>query len=90
MFGSICLDISKTFDCVDHEKLYNKLSSCGIAEDVLCSEIILIDRTQEVKIGDIKSKCKSINTGIGLGMILGPLIFNFNINDVIKILLSYV
>ena len=84
IFGSICLDISKAFDCIDHNKLYAKLRSCGVAEDVLWWFCNYFDRTQEVKIGNKVSKCKSITTGIGQGTILGPLIFVFYINDVIK------
>ena len=35
IFGSICLDISKAFDCIDHVRLYNKLISCGVSEIVI-------------------------------------------------------
>ena len=37
IFGSICLDISKAFDCIDHNKLFIKLRSCGVSENVLLS-----------------------------------------------------
>ena len=62
IFGSICLDISKAFDCIDHNKLYAKLRSCGVAGDVLRWFCNYFDRTQEVKIGNNVSKCKSITT----------------------------
>ena len=80
---AICLDISKAFDCINHMKLLNKLKSCGIAEDVLCLFKSYFNRSQEVKIGNYTSKCKSVSTGIGQGTILGPLIFVLYINDVI-------
>ena len=53
-FGSICLDISKACDCIDHNKLYIKLRSCGIANDVLRWFHSYFDRTQQVKI------CKNV------------------------------
>ena len=34
LLGSICLDISKAFNCIDHEKLYNKMISCGISDSI--------------------------------------------------------
>ena len=79
IFGSICLDISKAFDCIDHNKLYIKLRSCGIANYVLRWFHSYFDRTQEVKICNNVSKCKPIRTGIGQGTILGPLFFLYSI-----------
>ena len=35
VFGSICLDVSKAFDRIDHVRLYNKLISCGVSNLVL-------------------------------------------------------
>ena len=60
------------------------MRSCGIADDVLHWLKSYFDRTQEVKVGENMSLCKSIDTGIGQGNILGPLIFVFYINDMIK------
>ena len=57
---------------------------CGVAENVLCWFRNYFNRTQEVRIGDQVSMWKPIRTGIGQGTILGPLIFIFYINDVIK------
>ena len=84
IFGAICLDISKAFDCIDNTKLFNKMSSWGIAEDVLKCFKNDFDRTQEVRIGIDVSTCKSISTGIGQGTILGPLIIIFYINNMIR------
>ena len=37
-----------------------------------------------MKVGNVESQCKPVLTGIGQGTILGPLIFIFYINDVIR------
>ena len=84
IFGSICLDISKAFDCIDHTRLFNKLMSCGISELVLKWFKSYFSRTQVVKVGNVVSQCKPVRSGIGQGTILGPLIFVFYINDVMR------
>ena len=84
IFGSICLDISKAFDCIDHVRLFNKLKSCGVSDTVVRWLRSYFTRTQMVKVGNIASQCKPISTGIGQGTILGPLIFIIYINDVIR------
>ena len=35
IFGAICLDVAKVFDCIDHARLFNKLKPCGISELVI-------------------------------------------------------
>ena len=77
VFGSICLDVPKAFDCIDHVRLYNKLISCGVSNLVLRWFKSYFSRTQEVKVGNTISQSKAIQTGIGQGTILGPLIFIF-------------
>ena len=44
----------------------------------------LSDRKQYVKIDKKKSSIHSIKTGVPLGSIVGPLLFNILINDIIK------
>ena len=84
IFGSICLDISKAFYCIDHSRLFNKMASCGISENVLSWFRSYFKRTQVVKVGNCISEYKPTTTGIGQSTILGPLIFVFYINDVIR------
>ena len=84
LFGSICLDVSKAFDCINHVKLLGKLKSCGVAEDVLLWFKSYLSRTQIVCFNGDKSISRNVSTGIGQGTILGPLIFVFYINDVVK------
>ena len=52
VFGAICLDIAKAFDCTDHVRLFNKLKSCGLSDLVLNWFKNYFNRTQVVVIGD--------------------------------------
>ena len=65
-------------------RLYNKLISCGVSNLVLHWFKSYFSRTQEVEVGNTISQSKAIQTGIGQGTILGPLIFIFYIYDVIN------
>ena len=81
IFGSICLDISKAFDCLDHVKLIEKLKSSGMS-DLVCTWFkSYFTRSQYVKFNNISSSILTVTSGIGQGTILGPLIFVFYIND---------
>ena len=68
------------------------MESINSANDLLRS--YLSNRKQYVQIDDISSSIVSINTGVPQGLILGPLLFNICINDilsclVINLILSY-
>ena len=84
LFGSICLDISKAFDCINHVKLFEKMKSCGISDPVILCFKSYFSRTQVVRFNDSLSQSHIVSTEIGQGTILGPLIFVFYINDVIN------
>ena len=58
--------------------------SCGISDIVIRWFKSYFSRTQVVKVDNVVSKSLSIATGIGQGTILGPLIFIFYINDVLR------
>ena len=82
LFGSICLDVSKAFDCINHVKLFEKVKLSGITDDVLEWFKSYFIRTQLVKYNDTVSDSLSVGTRIGQGTILGLLVFVFSINDV--------
>ena len=84
LFGSICLDISKAFDCIDHTKLFEKMISCGFSEVVMKWFRSYFSRTQCVRFNYIVSDILPVASGIGQGTILGPLVFIFYINDVTR------
>ena len=80
---AIFLDLSKAFNCVNHDILCMKLEKVGIKGQ--CKQWImeyLRDRQQYVRNGGINSDCKSINYGIPQGSVLGPLIYLLYVNDI--------
>ena len=80
--GLLLTDLSKAFDCIDHELLIAKLHAYGF--NIKSLEFIhsyLYDRIQRVKINSSFSHWSKIESGIPQGSIKGPLLFNIYICD---------
>ena len=83
---SIFLDLAKAFDTVDHGVLMNKLRQYGVRGiPAKLLKNYLSNRTQQTIINNTKSNIQTINCGIPQGSILGPLLFNIYINDIINV-----
>ena len=89
------LDLSAAFDTIDHEILFNRLSSTfGIRDHALnLLKTYLLNRNQKVKINDHYSSELPNEFGVPQGSVLGPLLFAmyiYPINQVIdKDMFSY-
>ena len=74
--GTVFLDFSKAFDCVDHTILLEKLEKLNMSISVInWFKSYLSDRSQTVNIGKHMSKPLPLSVGVPQGSILGPLLF---------------
>ena len=78
----ISLDISKTFDTIDHNLLLSKLDKYGIRGNTLnWFRNYLSNHYQFVSINNTTSSFLRIECGVPQGSIIGPILFLSYIND---------
>ena len=76
------MDLSKAYDCVNHDLIIAKLEAYRVDENSLrLTQNYLFQRQERVKVGPSFSEWLEIILGIPQGSILGPILFNVFIND---------
>ena len=81
--GAVLMDLSKAFDCLPCILLLGKLKSYGFSDNPMEFMYSYLDkRVQQVKLNSDFSDWMETKQGVPQGSILGPLLFNININDI--------
>ena len=87
MFGALLTNLSKAFDCLDHELLIAKLNAYGFSLTALKQvHDYLSNRKQRTKVNRTYSPWLEIVFGVPQGSVLGALLFNIFLADLFFIL----
>ena len=82
LVGAVLMELSKAFDCMPHDLLIAKLHAYGFDEDALVlSYSYLKRRKQSVRMNNTYSSFLEVISVVPQGSVLGPILFNFYIND---------
>ena len=81
--AAILMNLSKTFDCLPHDLLFQKLEYYGTSKSALnLIQNYLSNRKQCVKLGTALSTWQDIYKGVPQGSILDSVLFSIFINDI--------
>ena len=89
VFGALLTDLSKAFDCLNHDLLIAKLNGYGFSLPALrLIHDYLSNRKQRTRINNSYSTWMEIVLGVAQGSILGLLLFSFFLADLFFIVNS--
>ena len=86
---TICLDMSKAFDRINHQSLLQKLTNSGIGGNLLnWFHSYLTKRRQRVVVTGVTSNPLPVCSGVPQGSILGPALFLLYVNNLPEVVKS--